>query len=88
MAKPNSLNEIIKHLDAHISTSTYLECELEECAGGVVLRGNRRALLHTANRLIKLANTGISGSHFTIDQADIAPNSKIELTIARKDFQT
>lgn len=88
MAKPNTLDELMERLDILIDTSDSLECELEECTGGVVLRADQTALLYIARRVVGLANTGVSGSHFTIDQADIAPDSKIELTIARKDFST
>ena len=62
-----------------------LDCELEITNGEMVLTANRAALLHIANRLVKLANEGVSGSHFTIDKADIAPDSETALTISLSD---
>jgi len=81
-----SLTEMIDQLGLAIENADTLECELKECAGGVVFSGDRTCLLYIAQRIIKLANSGISGSHFTIDKVDIAPNAEVELTIARKDF--
>ena len=81
-----SLSEMVKQLGLIIENEDTLECELKECAGGVVFSGDRASLLYIAQRMIGLANSGISGSHFTIDKADITPDAEIELTIARKDF--
>ena len=62
-----------------------LDCELETTNGETFLTANRAALLQIANRLVKLANEGVSGSHFTIDKADIAPDSETALTISLSD---
>lgn len=62
--------------------SSSLECELELAQNETVLTANRAALLHIANRIIKLVDEGVAGSHFTIDKADIAPDSKTSLTVS------
>ena len=62
--------------------SSDLECELEWAQNEMVLTANSAALLHIANRIIKLAHEGVVGSHFTIDKADIAPDSKTSFTVS------
>ena len=62
--------------------SSGIECELKRGEDETVLSANRAALLHIASRIVKLANNGVSGSHFTIDKADIAPDAETALTVA------
>lgn len=58
-----------------------LECIVELVDDGVLLQGNRAALLHIANRILGIVENGKSGSHITIDRADIAPDAEVALTI-------
>jgi hypothetical protein len=60
-------------------------CDIRVTSGEVVLYGNRAALLHLASRIVDLVlkgDTGIVGSHFTIDKADLASEAETAITIA------
>lgn len=62
-----------------------IECDLVQSNGEVILSANRAALLHLARSIVRLAASGVNGSHFTIDRADIAPDATAALTIALRE---
>ncbi|GGY37255.1 hypothetical protein [Parvularcula lutaonensis] len=72
----------IQRLRDDLASQHGLEASLEFSDGEMLLSGDRSALLHVAVRILQLVENGVGGSHFTIDKAEIAPDSTTSLTIA------
>lgn len=77
-----SVTEQIGKLMREATAQEGPSCDLEFDGAEMLLTANRAALFHLADRIIKLASAGVSGSHFTVDRADIAPNATHSLTVS------
>lgn len=66
------------------SDSVHPICTVEKFDDECLLSCNRAALLQIAQRLLSL-HSKVEGSHFTIDEADIALTADISITISVRD---
>jgi hypothetical protein len=81
-----SLRDLIERLDLLVAqerTKEEVLCDVGLDGSDLSLSANRSALLFLASRVLKLADDTKLGAHFTIDQADIAPDATASLTISR-----
>ena len=76
------INQALQRASRSLLDEEGLICELEFFSNEAVVTANRAALFHIAARIIDLATKQTSGSHFTIDRADIAPEAVGSITIA------